>query len=202
MIKTLFSEMRPFQGCSLSLNVIKMEAYSALVGAFLVIPQAIIFSYLAGLPPEYGMYSAIFITFIAAMFGTSSMVARPNTAAAILIGAAVLPLAGRGSPLYIEYVLLLLTLMVGLIQLVIWLLRGGKYFQYFSPVVINAIGTGVGTLIVLSALDGVTGINTSSADYFYQKVLLLVYGWSELANNYILLIAGFTLITGWYSQKI
>ena len=201
MMKTLFSEIRPFQRCKISQDLLKKEGYSALVGAILVIPQAITFSYLAGLPPEYGMYSAIFITFIAAMFGSSAMVGGPNTTSAILIGAAILPLAGRGSSLYVEYVLLL-TLMVGLIQFVIWLLRGGKYFQYFSPIVIKAISTGVGSLIVLSALDGITGINTASVDFFYQRIFLLIYGWSDLANYYMVIIGGLTLLTGWFTRRL
>jgi SulP family sulfate permease len=197
---TLFAEMMPFRGCIDNKVNLKSELFVALTGAVLVIPQAITFSYLAGLPPEYGLYSAIFMTFFAAMFGCSPMVGGPNTTSAILIGGAVLPLAGRGSSTYIEYVLLL-TFMVGVIQLLIWLLRGGRYFQYFSPVVITAITTGVGSLIMLSALDGITGINTTSVDLFYQRLYLQIIGWSDLGNNYALIIGGITLLTGWITQR-
>ncbi len=200
MMNKLFSEMMPYNNFNLSTSELKTESYAALIGAVLVIPQAITFSYLAGLPPEYGLYSAIFLTFFAAIFGCSPMVGGPNTTSAILIGGAVLPLAGRGSPVYVEYVLLL-TFMVGIIQLVIWLLRGGRYFQYFSPVVILAISTGVGTLIMLSALDGITGINTSSVDIFYQRLYLQIVGCFDLGNHYALLIGSLTLLTGWVAQR-
>lgn len=201
MDNNLFSEIKPFFGCKENSKAkLTTEFYVAMTGAILVIPQAITFSSLAGLPPEYGIYSAIFTTFLAAMFGSSAMVSGPNTTSAILIGGAVLPLAGRGSSTYIEYVLLL-TLMVGMIQLIIWLLRGGRYFQYFSPVVITAITTGVGSLIMLSALDGITGINTSAVDLFYQRLYLQIIGWSDLSNGYALLIGCITLLTGFISQR-
>lgn len=191
--------MKPFCGCKDIKSNLASDLYIALTGAILVIPQAITFSYLAGLPPEYGLYSAIFMTFFAAMFGCSPMVCGPNTTSAILIGGAVLPLAGRGSSTYIEYVLLL-TFMVGVIQLLIWLLRGGRYFQYFSPIVITAITTGVGSLIMLSALDGITGINTTSVNLFYQRLYLQIVGWSDLGNVYALIIGSITLLTGWISK--
>ncbi len=199
-MKTLLSEMLPFKACRMDQNKIKDECYSAFVGAILVIPQAITFAYVAGVPVEFGLYSAIFVTFIAAMFGCSPMVGGPNTTSAILISSAILPLAGRGSSLYIEYVLLL-TLMVGVIQFIVWLLRGGQYFQYFSPVVFMAITTGVGSLIMLSALDGITGINTASVDFFYQRLYLLFWGWDDLTNRYTLIIGGTTLIVGWISKR-
>jgi SulP family sulfate permease len=85
----------------------RTEVFAGLVGAILVIPQGITFAYLAGLQPEYGLYCAIFVTLFCSLLGSSSMMSGPNIAAAILIGTAVLPLAGRGSPVYIDFVFLL-----------------------------------------------------------------------------------------------
>jgi SulP family sulfate permease len=109
----------------------RTELFAGLVGAVLVIPQGINFAYLAGMQPEYGLYCAIFVTLFASVLGTSSMMSGPNTAVAILIGTAVLPLAGRGSPVYVDFVFLL-CLMVGMVQLLFWLLRAGRIFQYIS----------------------------------------------------------------------
>ena len=198
-MKRILSEVIPFSAWDTKNLDLKTEIYSAVVGAILVVPQAITFAFLAGLPPEYGIYSAIFVTFFAAMFGASPMTGGPNTAVAILIGVSVLPFAGRGSPLYIEYVLLL-TFMVGVVQLFIWLLRSGRYFQYFSPVVITGITTGVGVLIMISALDGLTGMKSTSVVFIYQKLQILFYGWHELGNGYATTIGLVTLIIGWISR--
>jgi len=102
---------------------LRRDALPGFAGALLVIPQAITFAYLAGVPPEYGLYCAIFVGLTSSLFGSSPMLGGPNTAVSILIGMTVLPFAGRGSPLYVEYVLVL-SFLVGLLQLAFWLARG------------------------------------------------------------------------------
>ena len=173
----------------------RSELFGALIGAILVIPQGITFAYLAGLPPEYGIYTAIFVTLFASLFGTSSMLGGPNTAVAILVGVAVAPFAGRGSPLYIEY-MLLLSFMVGLIQLAIWLLRGGRFFMYLSPAAITGITTGVGMILMLSSLDGILGLSTSNTLFFFQKLYLLADDAVSLINPYSLTVGAVTVVTG------
>jgi SulP family sulfate permease len=53
---------------------------------------------------------------------------------------------------------------------------------------------------MFSALDGITGINTSSVNFFYQRLYLLVTGWADLGNYYTLLIGGVTILTGWLTK--
>ncbi|MES9853203.1 MAG: SulP family inorganic anion transporter [Candidatus Thiodiazotropha sp. L084R] len=171
------------------------ELFGAFIGAILVIPQGITFAYLAGLPPQYGIYTAIFVTLFASLFGTSSMLGGPNTAVAILIGVAVAPYAGRGSPLYIDYVLML-SFMVGMIQLLIWLLRGGRFFMYLSPAAITGITTGVGLILVLSSLDGILGLSTSDTLFFFHKLYLLVDDAESLVNPYSFCVGAVTVVTG------
>ncbi len=177
-----------------------MELLGALAGAALVIPQGITFAYLAGLPPEYGIYTSVFVTLFASLFGSSSMLGGPNTAVAILIGVAVVPFAGRGSPLYIEYVLLL-SFTVGLLQLLIWLARGGKYFQYLSPAAITGITTGVGVILILSSLDGMLGLSRFSTTFFFQKLHILVGDGNELVNPYSMVIGLVTVVCGLVAKR-
>ena len=174
---------------------VRRETVTGLVGALLVIPQAITFAYLAGLPTEYGLYCAVFVGFFASFFGSSPMVGGPNTAVSILLSLTVLPFAGRGSPLYVEYVLVL-SLAVGLIQLCIWLLRGGEIFRYLSPAAITGIKTGVGVLLITSALEGALGLSPLSTPFFYEKFYIAVTSWSELVNPYAAIISGITIATG------
>ena len=70
----------------------RREAVAGITGALLVIPQAITFAYLAGLAPEHGLYCAVFVGFLASLFGNSPMVGGPNTAVSILLGLTVLSL--------------------------------------------------------------------------------------------------------------
>jgi SulP family sulfate permease len=174
---------------------LRRDLYAGLVGAVLVIPQAITFAYLVGLPPEYGLYCAIFVGFLASLLGSSSMASGPNTAVAILLSVTLMPFAGRGSPLYAEYALLL-SLMVGLIQLCIWLARGAEVFRYFSPAAISGIKMGVGILLVSSALDGALGLSPLTTQFFYEKFYVALASWSEIVNPYAATISGVTLVSG------
>ena len=196
----LLPEILPWRPGVTSGTRYSVELFGALIGAILVIPQGITFAYLAGLPPEYGIYTAIFVTLLASLFGTSSMLGGPNTAVAILIGVAVAPYAGRGSPLYIEYVLLL-SFMVGLIQLLIWLLRGGRFFMYLSPAAITGITTGVGMILILSSLDGILGLATSNTLFFFQKLYLLMDDAGSLVNPYSFCVGAVTVLTGLLARR-
>ncbi len=196
----LAAETLPWRRGSLRREELNTELLGALAGAMLVIPQGITFAYLAGLPPEYGIYTSVFVTLFASLFGSSSMLGGPNTAVAILIGVAIAPFAGRGSPLYIDYVLLL-SLMVGLIQLLIWLARGGKYFQYLSPAAVTGITVGVGMILIFSSLDGMLGLSLFRTDFFFQKLYVLFSDSDNLVNPYSCIIGAVTVIAGLIARR-
>ena len=173
----------------------KRETVSGITGAVLVIPQAITFAYLVGLPPEYGLYCAVFVGFFASLLGNTPMVGGPNTAMSILLALTIMPFAGRGSPLYIDYVLLL-SILVGLIQLLIWLLRGAELFRYFSPAAISGIKMGVGVLLITSAVEGTLGIAPLSTQFFYEKFYIAFVSWGEIVNPHAATVGGLTIATG------
>jgi SulP family sulfate permease len=129
------------------------------------------------------------------------MVGGPNTAVSILLGLTVLPFAGRGSPLFTEYVLLL-SLTVGLIQFAIWLARGAELFRYFSPAAISGIKMGVGVLIVTSALDGALGISPLTTQFFYERFYVALAAWSDLVNPYAVLVSGVTVSSGLLLKRV
>lgn len=173
----------------------RRELMAGAIGALLVIPQAITFAHLAGVSPEMGLYCAVFVGLLASLLGNSAMVGGPNTAVSILIGATVVQYAGRGSPLYIEFVLIL-SLMVGLVQLLIWLLRGAVVFRYFSPAAITGIKVGVGVWLILSAVEAALGLAPILSFLFYEKFYMVLGGWGELVNPYAAITSAATVLTG------
>jgi sulfate permease, SulP family len=193
-VATLLWEVTPSFSWAGNVNF-RREAFSGVVGAILVIPQAITFAYLAGLAPEYGFYCAVFVGFFASLFGNSPLVGGPNTAVSILLGLTVIPFAGRGSPLYIDYVLLL-SLMVGIIQMVVWLLRGAYFFRYFSPAAIAGISMGVGLLTIISSVEGVLGLSPLTTRFFFEKIYIPLASWRELVNPYAAVIGSITIVSG------
>ncbi len=196
MIGTLLKEATPSFAWIEKLHNWRTEAFAGFVGAILVIPQGITYAYLAGLQPEYGLYCAIFVTLFSSLLGTSSMMSGPNTAVAILIGTAVLPLAGRGSPVYIDFVFLL-CMMVGIVQLLFWVLRGARIFQYLSPGAISGISAGAGFLIMMASLDSILDLSTFNTTFFYEKLYIIISDAIDLVNPYSFAI-GIATITGGY----
>jgi sulfate permease, SulP family len=179
---------------------LRRETVAGWTGALLVIPQAITFAYLAGVAPEYGLYCAVFVAFLSSLFGNSPMVGGPNTAVSILLGLTVLPFAGRGSPLFTELVLAL-SLMVGLIQMLIWLLRGAELFRYFSPAAITGIKAGVGVLLITAALEGGLGLSPMTTNFFYEKFYIALASWQDLVNPFAATVSGVTIVTGLALKK-
>ena len=200
MISQLLKEATPSFAWRRNPGQWRTELVAGLIGAVLVIPQGITFAYLAGMQPEYGLYCAIFVTLFASVLGTSSMMSGPNTAVAILIGTAVLPLAGRGSPVYVDFVFLL-CMMVGLIQLLFWLLRVGRIFQYISPAAISGISAGAGFLIVMTALDSILGLSTFSTTFFYEKLYVIASDAMDLVSPYSLGIGLCTIAAGHLGRR-
>jgi MFS superfamily sulfate permease-like transporter len=90
--------------------------------ALVMIPQALAYAKLAGLPPHVGLYAALVPTVIAALFGSCGQLSTgPVALTGLLVGASILPLAGAAGGDVVGLALLL-ALLSGLIQLALGLL--------------------------------------------------------------------------------
>ena len=76
---------------------LRSDLFSGLLGALLVLPQGIAFAALAGLPPQYGLYSAVIPTVVAALAGSSRhVVTGPTNANSLALAAMLSPLVATG----------------------------------------------------------------------------------------------------------
>ena len=65
---------------------LRADLIAGLTGAVIVLPQGVAFATIAGLPPEYGLYTAMVTPIIAALFGSSRhLISGPTTAISIVI---------------------------------------------------------------------------------------------------------------------
>ena len=123
---------------------------SCLLGAVLVLPQGIAFATLAGLPPEYGLYTAVVPCIIAALFGSSwHVMSGPTNANSLALFAMLSPLAVAFSPAYIQLALAV-TVMVGVLQWLIGALRLGMLANFMSPSVLFGFTSGAALLIAVA----------------------------------------------------
>jgi SulP family sulfate permease len=139
-------------------TTLRADLIAGILGALLVLPQGFAFASLAGLPPEYGLYTAIVPCVIAALFGSSwHVVSGPTNANSLALFATLAPLAVVGSPAYIQLVLVV-TLLVGVMQWLIGALRLGSIANFISPSALRGFMSGAALLIVLHSLVDLLGL--------------------------------------------
>ena len=68
----------------------KDDIIAGITGTIIVIPQAVAFAMIAGLPPIYGFYTAMITPIIAALFGSSyHLISGPTTTSSIVVFAVI-----------------------------------------------------------------------------------------------------------------
>jgi sulfate permease, SulP family len=173
---------------------LRADLIAGLTNAAIVLPQGVAFATIAGLPPEYGLYTAMVTAVIAALFGASMvMVSGPTTAISALVFATLAGHAEPGSARYIELALTL-TLLVGVFQIVAGLARLGALISFVSHSVIVAFTAAAAVLIGISQLAGVLGVHVEGGGNLPQRVLRVIEA-APAINPLSVLIAGVTLAT-------
>ncbi len=138
---------------------LRADLVAGLLGAVLVLPQGIAFAMLAGLPPEYGLYTAIVPCIVAALFGSSwHVMSGPTNANSLALFAMLSPLAVPFGPAYVQLALAV-TVMVGVMQWLIGALRLGTLANFISPSVLLGFTSGAAVLIALHALPAFLGLD-------------------------------------------
>ena len=141
----------------LSAASLRADVLAGLLGAVLVLPQAIAFAALAGLPPAMGLAAAVLPCAVAALAGSSRHVlSGPTNATSLALGAMLVPLAAGDVRLLVPLALVL-ALCVGLMQLALALSRLGALANFISPSVMLGFTTGAAGLIAWYALAGLLG---------------------------------------------
>ena len=139
-------------------TTLRADALAGLLGAVLVLPQGIAFATLAGLPPQYGLYTAVIPCIIAALFGSSwHVMSGPTNANSLAMFAMLSPLALAFTPAYIQLALAV-TLMVGVMQFLIGTLRLGSLANFISPAALFGFTSGAAVLIAVYALPDFLGL--------------------------------------------
>lgn len=136
----------------------KADALAGLTGATIVLPQGVAFAIIAGLPPEFGLFTAIIVTVIAALWGSSRvMVSGPTTAISAVLFASLSTLAVPGSETYIALALVL-TFLVGVLQLAAGMAGLGGLIAFISHSVIVGFTAAASVLIAVSQLGPALGL--------------------------------------------
>ena len=134
----------------------RADLVAGLTVAAVAVPQAMAYALVAGLPPVYGLYTAIVMTAVGALFNASrQLVNGPTNAISIAVLSVLANLTETDARVQAA---ILLALMVGAIQLGITLFRLGDLERYISHSVIVGFTAGASALLALDQLKNLLGL--------------------------------------------
>ncbi len=172
-------------------RTLRADAVAGVLGALLVLPQSFAFATLAGLPPEYGLATAIVPCVVAALFGSSlHVVSGPTNMISLALFATLAPLALVGSPVYIQLALGV-TLLVGAMQWLIGALRLGGLANFISPAALRGFTSGAAALIVVHSLPNLLGV--AIGEHRVGALLSALFEHLPEASLATLAVAAFTI---------
>src|SRR5215468_3017098 len=172
---------------------LRADLVAGIVGALVVLPQAVAFATLAGMPPEYGLYAAMLPVVVAALWGSSRhQMSGPTNTISLAVFATMAPLATPGSPDYVKLVLTL-ALLIGLMELAMGLARLGTLVNFISRTVIIGFTAGAGLLIMTAQLPNFFGIPIRAGTGFFASVREAATH-ASAANPWVIATALVTLV--------
>ncbi|NNJ78362.1 MAG: sodium-independent anion transporter, partial [Xanthomonadales bacterium] len=152
-------------------DVLRADCLAGLTVALILIPQSMAYAQLAGLPPHYGLYASLLPPMVAAFFGSSRQLATgPVAMVSLMTAAALEPLATAGSEAFVGYALLL-SLMVGLFQLLLGMFRLGVLLNFLSHPVVSGFVNAAAIIIATSQLSKIFGVTADAGDHHYEFVI-------------------------------
>lgn len=165
-----------------------------------LIPQGMANANLAGLPPVYGLYAALFGTAVASLWGSSRhLLTGPVALASFLTLTALIPLAKPETPEFIGLAIIL-ALIIGIIQLLLGTFKLGFIMNFISHSVIAGFTTAAAIIIASTQIPGLLGFDIDKHEFvflnFYE--ILTALPTSSLATAILGLFCVFFII---YTKK-
>ena len=137
--------------------------------AAVVIPQAMAYATIAGLPVQAGLYVATVPMLVYALLGTSRPLSVSTTSTLSVLTAAAVAVAAAGDPARVAVAASTLAVLAGGLLLVAGLLRLGFLADFISAPVLAGFKAGVGLLIAAGQLGKLLGV-PQEGDSFFAKV--------------------------------
>jgi len=140
-----------------SLALLRGEALAGLTVGLMVIPQGVAYAQLAGMPPVTGIYASMLPALVAVLLSASARLSvGPTALTALLIHAALIPLAQPGSPQWVALAVWL-ALLSGLLQVALGAARFGWLLNLVNSPVLIAFTQAAAVLIIASQLPPLLG---------------------------------------------
>lgn len=150
--------------------ILRGDLIAGITGALVLVPKAMAYAQLSGLPVYYGLYVALVPAVLGALWGSSRQLATgPVAIVSLMTAAAIAPLAVPYSDEFVGLALLL-ALMVGVIQFALGAFKLGTIVNFVSHPVILGFMNAAAIIIALSQLDMLLGIPKGRSDSFVKDI--------------------------------
>jgi SulP family sulfate permease len=183
----------------------RADVLAGLSVAAVAVPQAMAYAMIAGLPAEYGLYTAVVMTAIGAVLDSSrQLINGPTNAISIALLSAIGGISAQDEKIQAA---ILMAFMVGAIQLGISLLGIGDLTRYISHSVIVGFTAGASVLLVLDQTKNLLGLEAagSAHDHFLYRFGLTMSGIGSLhLPTFVVGLASILLVLAlrWLSHRL
>lgn len=151
----------------------RRDLVAGLTVALFTIPQAMAYALIAGFPPMVGIYTAVAASILGALFGSSAfLINGPTNAISVMLAANVAIFAANGDAVQ---AIVLLTLMIGGMQMLAAALKVGSFTRFVSEPVLTGFTAGAGVYIVINQLPPLLGLEKSA-------IVADLWGWTPPRN--------------------
>jgi high affinity sulfate transporter 1 len=148
---------------------LRLEVVAGLTAAAVVIPKAMAYATIAGLPVQVGLYTALVPMLIYAILGTSRVLSvSTTTTIAILVGAELTQVAPGGDSEVLIRTTATLALLVGAVLVAASVFRLGFVADFISDPVLTGFKAGIGLVIVLDQLPKLLGVHIAKGGFFHN----------------------------------
>lgn len=150
-----------------STNTLRQDATAGLTVGVMLIPQGMAYAVIAGVPPIYGLYAGLVPLLTYPLFGSSRQLALGPVAIDMLIVAAGIgALAQAGTERYVALAILL-TALVGLLQMAMGAMKLGFVANLLSRPVIAGLTSAASFIIGASQLGNLLGVELGRSQYVH-----------------------------------
>ena len=150
---------------------LRFDVIAGLTAAAVVVPKAMAYATIAGLPVQVGLYTAMVPMVIYALLGTSRVLSvSTTTTIAILTGAELRSLAPDGSPAMLIGITVTLAALVGVFLVAASVLRLGFIADFISEPVLIGFKAGIGLVIVLDQIPKLLGVHITKGGFIHNLV--------------------------------
>jgi high affinity sulfate transporter 1 len=171
---------------------LRLDVVAGLTAAAVVLPKAMAYATVAGLPVAVGLYTALVPMAIYALLGSSQVLSVSSTTTLGILAGAQLGLVGTNDPARLATALATSTALVGAVLVAARVFRLGFVANFVSNPVLTGFKAGIGLVIVLDQLPKLLGVHFQKQGFFPDLLSLAQH--LPQTSLPTLLVGGATLV--------